>query len=182
VFLLRIGRRCGKGFSGALSVPAARPAAAPVLIVSECRKAHDPGGRGLGWVAGNALSVVADDSVLDEIAALVGDRSYGTYSPKARKAVRKAFTSHKAKASGCGWFGLGCVAHAAGKVASVVGNVTGVTNLVNCVSHPTTRILDEKYGVGNWSKGGSSAASRSSWGTVGFLRPFTATSTPVRSS
>jgi len=31
----------------------------------------------------------------------------------------------------------GCVVHVVRKAASVVGNATGVTNLVNCVSHPT---------------------------------------------
>jgi hypothetical protein len=56
--------------------------------------------------------------------------------PKKRKVIRKAVTSHKAKASGCGFLGLHCVAHVVGKAASVVGNATGVTNLVNCVSHP----------------------------------------------
>jgi PBS lyase HEAT-like repeat len=71
-----------EGLVRALSVPAARPAAAPVLI-EEFRKAHDLAGRGLGWVVGNALSVVADDSVFDEIAALVQDRSYG----KARQMI-----------------------------------------------------------------------------------------------
>jgi hypothetical protein len=70
-----------EGLVRALSVPTARPATAPVLIVSEFRKAHGPDGRGLGWVVGNALSVVADDSVFDEIAALVGDHSYGSVLP-----------------------------------------------------------------------------------------------------
>ena len=50
--------------------------AAPVLI-EEFRKASDPAGTGLGWVIGNALSVVADDSVFDQIAELAQDRRYG---------------------------------------------------------------------------------------------------------
>jgi hypothetical protein len=66
----------------ALSVPAARPAAAPVLI-EEFRRTPDPSGLGLGWVIGNALSVVADDSVFDELVALVDDRRYG----KARQMI-----------------------------------------------------------------------------------------------
>ena len=65
-----------EGLVRALSVPAARPAAAPLLI-EEFRRARDPSGLGLGWVVGNALSVAADDSVFDEIAALVKDRGYG---------------------------------------------------------------------------------------------------------
>jgi len=70
------------GFLLGRPLPAARPAAAPVLI-EEFRKVHDPSGLGLGWVVGNALSVVADDSVFGEIAALAQDRSYG----KARQMV-----------------------------------------------------------------------------------------------
>lgn len=68
--------RVREGLVRALSVPAARPAAAPALI-EEFRRSPDPSGLGFGWVVGNALSVVADDSVFDEIAALVRDRSYG---------------------------------------------------------------------------------------------------------
>lgn len=71
-----------EGLVRALSVPAARPAAAPVLV-REFRQARDPAGLGFGWVVGNALSVVADDSVFDEIAGLVNDRGFG----KARQMV-----------------------------------------------------------------------------------------------
>lgn len=66
----------------ALSVPAARPGAAAALI-DEFRKASDPSETGLGWVVGNALSVVADDSVFDEIAVLAQDDGYG----KARQMI-----------------------------------------------------------------------------------------------
>src|SRR5262249_50443430 len=76
------GAKVREGLVRALSVPAARPAAAPVLI-EEFRKAADPPDAGLGWVAGNALSVVADDSVFDQIAALAQDRGYG----KARQMI-----------------------------------------------------------------------------------------------
>lgn len=71
-----------EGLVRALSVPAARPAAAPILI-EEFRRAPDPSGLGLGWVVGNALSVVADDSVFDEVAALAQDSRFG----KARQMV-----------------------------------------------------------------------------------------------
>jgi HEAT repeat protein len=60
----------------ALTVPAARPAATPVLI-NAFRRVSDPSGMGLRWVIGNALSVVADDSVFDDVAALARDRGYG---------------------------------------------------------------------------------------------------------
>jgi hypothetical protein len=53
-----------EGLVRALSVPAARPGAAPALV-EEFRRASDPSETGLGWVVGNALSVVADDSVFD---------------------------------------------------------------------------------------------------------------------
>jgi hypothetical protein len=71
-----------EGLVRALSVPAARPGAAPALI-EEFRRASDRSETGLGWVVGNALSVVADDSVFDEIAALVQDSGYG----KARQMI-----------------------------------------------------------------------------------------------
>jgi hypothetical protein len=74
--------RVREGLVRALSVPAARPVAAPALI-EEFRRASDPSETGLGWVVGNALSVVADDSVFDEIAALAQDPGYG----KARQMI-----------------------------------------------------------------------------------------------
>jgi HEAT repeat protein len=66
----------------ALTVPAARPVAAPVLI-DAFRRVSDPSGMGLRWVIGNALSVVADDSVFDDVAALARGYGYG----KARQMV-----------------------------------------------------------------------------------------------
>lgn len=65
-----------EGLVRALTVPAARPAAAPVLI-GEFKKASDYSDTGLGWVIGNALSVVAGDSVFGQIAELAADRRYG---------------------------------------------------------------------------------------------------------
>jgi HEAT repeat protein len=58
-----------------LSVPWAKPAAAPALI-EEYRRAHDPVGTGLKWAIGNGLSIVADDSVFDEVVDLVRDRQH----------------------------------------------------------------------------------------------------------
>jgi hypothetical protein len=65
-----------EGLVRALSVRAAKPSAALTLI-EEFRRADDPSGLGIRWVIGNALSVVADDSVFEQIAALVQDRGYG---------------------------------------------------------------------------------------------------------
>lgn len=63
-----------EGLVRALTIPAARPVAAPILI-NEFRRTIDP--------SGNALAVVADDSVFEEIESLSRDRSFG----KARQMV-----------------------------------------------------------------------------------------------
>jgi HEAT repeat protein len=59
----------------ALSVPWARRTEAPVLLVEEFRKSKSD--FGLNWAIGNALSVVADDNVLDDIVSLIWDKTYG---------------------------------------------------------------------------------------------------------
>jgi hypothetical protein len=61
----------------ALSVKWAKPGAAP-LLVKEFEKAHDPSGIGMGWAIANALSVVADDSVFEELSQLVKNPKYGS--------------------------------------------------------------------------------------------------------
>ncbi len=60
----------------ALSVRWAKPAAAPVLV-EEFRRAP-PGDSSLKWAIGNALAVVADDSVFNEVVGFVRDRRHGT--------------------------------------------------------------------------------------------------------
>ena len=69
----------------ALSVPWARPVAACPLIeeFGLVDERVDPTGTGLRWVVGNALSIVADDSVFDDLVRLVEDRTFG----KARQMV-----------------------------------------------------------------------------------------------
>jgi HEAT repeat protein len=71
-----------EGLVRALTVPAARPSAAPVLL-AEFRRVSDPTGLGPRWVIGNALEVVADDSIFDDVALIVRDPSFG----KARQMV-----------------------------------------------------------------------------------------------
>ncbi|KAA0233481.1 MAG: HEAT repeat domain-containing protein [Actinobacteria bacterium] len=66
----------------ALSVPWARPVAARPLI-AEFDRVVDPTGTGLRWAIGNALSVVSDDSVFDDLVRIVEDRVFG----KARQMV-----------------------------------------------------------------------------------------------
>ncbi len=57
----------------ALSVPWARPAAAAPLV-AEFRAVTDPT---LKWAIGNALAVVADETVLDDLIELVRDAGHG---------------------------------------------------------------------------------------------------------
>ena len=59
-----------------LSVPWAKPAAAPALI-EEFKAAIDPRSEGLGWTIANGLAVVADDSVFEELLHLAQDKQYG---------------------------------------------------------------------------------------------------------
>lgn len=63
----------------ALSVPWARPAAASSLI-EEFRTIEgegDPTGTGIRWAIGNALSIVGDDSVFEDLAAIAKERHFG---------------------------------------------------------------------------------------------------------
>jgi HEAT repeat protein len=60
----------------ALSVPWAKPAAARPLL-AEFRRAIDDNELGLAWVVGNALEIVADDSVFDDLVGIVLDRRLG---------------------------------------------------------------------------------------------------------
>jgi hypothetical protein len=59
-----------------LSVPYAKPLAAGPLI-DAFRRADDESPTGLRWAIGNALEVVADDTVLDDMMELARDRRYG---------------------------------------------------------------------------------------------------------
>jgi HEAT repeat protein len=63
----------------ALSVPWAKPAATPVMI--EGFRSLDPSldgsGTGLRWTIGNAIYVLGDDSVFDDLVELATDRKYG---------------------------------------------------------------------------------------------------------
>jgi hypothetical protein len=59
----------------ALSVPWARRTEAPVLLVEEFRRSKSD--FGLNWAIGNALSVVADEHVLNDIVGLIRDKTYG---------------------------------------------------------------------------------------------------------
>lgn len=57
-----------------LSVPWARPLAAPAMV-EEFRR--EPSTDGLRWAVGNALSIIADDSVFEGVAQIASDVQYG---------------------------------------------------------------------------------------------------------
>ena len=59
-----------------LSVSYAKPTAARPLI-DEFRRTEDERATGLRWTIGNALEVVADDAVLDDMIELARNRRYG---------------------------------------------------------------------------------------------------------
>ncbi len=73
----------------ALSVPWARPTAALPLI-AEFRDASGPAS-GLKWTIGNALAVVADDSVFEEISEMAREKRHG----KAREMLAVALANMK---------------------------------------------------------------------------------------
>lgn len=71
-----------------LSVPWAKPAAAPALI-EEFRKAE---GDEIRWAIANGLAVTADDAVFEDLVQLVGDKAYG----KAREMLALALGNMQA--------------------------------------------------------------------------------------
>lgn len=58
-----------------LSVPWARGTIAPHLMINEYRKA--PNDSSLKWAIGNAISIIADESILEDIFELINDKSNG---------------------------------------------------------------------------------------------------------
>src|SRR2546423_273352 len=74
----------------ALSVPWAKPTAASPLI-QEFVNASDQSEFGLRWTIANALAVVADDSVFEEVASLLGNKEYG----RAREMLALALANMK---------------------------------------------------------------------------------------
>lgn len=67
----------------ALSVKWARDTAAPQLLITEFEQAQDPTGTGLRWAIGNALEILANDSIADDLIRLATDRRYA----KAREMI-----------------------------------------------------------------------------------------------
>lgn len=71
-----------------LTLPAARPDAARTLI-DEFKRTEDGSETGLRWTIANALAVVADESVFDDLVRLSLDKSYG----KAREMLALALAT-----------------------------------------------------------------------------------------
>src|SRR6476646_5162825 len=65
-----------EGLVRALTIPASRPVAAPVLL-DQFQTVTDDTGLGIRWVVGNALEIAADDSFFDDVQRLILDRRYG---------------------------------------------------------------------------------------------------------
>jgi hypothetical protein len=61
----------------AVTVKWAKPVAAPILI-QEFLRADDSDMSGLKWAIGNALEVVADDSVYDSLVDIIQDKKHGS--------------------------------------------------------------------------------------------------------
>ena len=65
-----------EGIARALTVPEAKPTATQALIEA-FRQEPDGADVGVKWALANALTMVADDSVLDDLIALVQDKRHG---------------------------------------------------------------------------------------------------------
>jgi len=74
----------------ALSVPWAKPIAA-IPLIAEFRNAPDSMNTGLKWAIGNALEIVANDDVFNDIVELVRDKRHG----KAREMLAVALGNMK---------------------------------------------------------------------------------------
>ena len=80
----------------ALAVKWATKTTAGPLLVAEFERAADAGATGLSWTAGNALEVLANDALADDLIRLATDRRYG----KAREMVVLALGKLRAEAVG----------------------------------------------------------------------------------
>jgi hypothetical protein len=77
-----------EGIGRALTVPEAQGAAARVIL-SELKSPSGESPHSVRWVLANALTVAGDDSVLDEIKALIADDGYTDVRERLTVAVEK---------------------------------------------------------------------------------------------
>jgi hypothetical protein len=69
--------RIREGIARALSVPEARSPAAWPIVHTQFLQERDPSTLGPKWALANALSVIAEESRVDELIELVRDRKHG---------------------------------------------------------------------------------------------------------
>jgi len=77
-----------EGIGRALTVPEARGAAARVIL-SELQRPSGESPHSVRWVLANALTLAGDDSIVDEIKALIADDRYTDVRERLTTAVEK---------------------------------------------------------------------------------------------
>ena len=77
-----------EGIGRALTVPEARGAAARVIL-SELQSPSGESPHSVRWVLANALTLAGDDSIVDEIKALIADDGYTDVRERLTMAVEK---------------------------------------------------------------------------------------------
>jgi hypothetical protein len=77
-----------EGIGRALTVPEARGAAARVIL-SELQSPSGESPHSVRWVLANALTLAGDDSIVDEIKALIADDGYTDVRERLKMAVEK---------------------------------------------------------------------------------------------
>ena len=82
------GEQLREGLVRALTVREARPAAAP-LLVTQMQRYRGKGDSATAWAIGNALAVVADDSVYDDLKALALDTDLGAARQMLAEALQR---------------------------------------------------------------------------------------------
>lgn len=77
-----------EGIARALTVPEARGIAGRVVL-SELQRPPDQSPHSVRWVLANALTVVADETMADEIERLIANNDYGDVRERLTTALRK---------------------------------------------------------------------------------------------
>ena len=125
----------------ALSVPWAGADVAHGLL-AEFRAVHDGPASGLKWTIGNALEIVADDTVFDEIAELVQDKKHG----KSREMLAVALGNMKNPAAADLLIALLSDAEIAGHAIMGLRRLRAAkarSNIEPFLNHPDTWVREE---------------------------------------
>ena len=124
-----------------LSVPSAKPTAAPALV-EEFKKANYPHGDELRWAIANGLAVVADDSVFEELVELVRDRRNG----KAREMLALGLANMENPSAVAVLMGLLEDEQTVGHAVMALGKLKAVAaraRLESLTQHPTEWVREE---------------------------------------